>query len=241
MNKLFEPLHYLIRILFPNLCISCGLYLGNTNEVICDKCFLNIPTETAFKCGGCKKRVPTTLGKLKACKCGFKFIFGAPGHYRTVPLSNLITELKYKGVKNAAIPLGKLLYKFILETKLDISNYIIIPIPLSKTREKARGYNQAELIAEELLVQSGTKPQFLKKDILRRIRNTVPQTTLNSHELRYHNLLGAFQAISSNDIKGKQILLIDDVTTSGATTIEAANALKMAGARKVVILTVTKA
>ncbi len=241
MKSLIELFSFVSKILFPNLCVSCSKYLGNHAEVICNACYSNIPIESAFKCYGCKKRTPTISGKIRACKCGYKFIVGAPNHYSTSGLNHLITALKYKGTIKAAKPLGNLLCSFIKESKLKIANFIIIPVPLSKTREKERGYNQAELITFEFLKQITDQTLVYQKDVLKRTRDTLSQAKIQSYESRKNNLLNAFQVINVSLIKGKYILLIDDVITSGATAIEASNTLIKAGARKVIILTTARA
>lgn len=231
----------LLDILFPPLCLSCKKYLKNDKLVICDDCYKIIPINTSFYCSNCKKRSPTINGRIPTCKCRYSFTVGAASIYSKGSMHDLISALKYYGVTKAANPLGKLVAMFVELTKFDFSNFIIIPIPLSSLRLRDRGYNQAELIAKEFLYFFPNYNQKMRTDIIKRIVNSNPQTSMGSRELRKDNIIGAFSVINSSAIQGQKILLIDDVYTTGATSQEVAKTLKEAGAKRVIILTVARA
>ncbi|MDP1689249.1 MAG: ComF family protein [bacterium] len=178
---------------------------------------------------------------MPSCKCRNSFTIGAASIYSKGPIHELISALKYHGVTKAAEPLGKLVATFIEQTKFDFSNYIIVPIPLSSRRLRERGYNQAELITKEFLMYFPDYSQNLQNNIIKRIVNSDPQTSMGSRELRKDNIIGAFSVMNSSAIQGKRILLIDDVYTTGATSQEVAKVLKESGARRVIILTVARA
>ncbi len=106
-------------------------------------------------------------------------------------------------------------------TQLPKKEYLLIPIPLSSKRERKRGYNQVTIIAEAALLQCNL-PVHLTTHILQRNRDTKPQTSLHK-EARLTNLAGAFSVSQkeSQSLKGAHIILLDDVTTTGATLHEA--------------------
>ena len=123
---------------------------------------------------------------------------------------------------------------FISTYHLDINQFDkIVPIPLSQSRLRERGYNQSGLLAEEI---SRIYKICLSKKNLVRIRNTEHQTLLSEKE-RWTNIYGAFRIKNLSRFSGKNILVIDDLLTTGATASEAARTLKDAGAKTVGILT----
>ena len=113
---------------------------------------------------------------------------------------------------------------------------LLVPIPLSKKRLHERGYNQAELLARALVKHSGEKIR-IETNALFKVRETGRQAMIHERSRRLGNLAKAFHADSTH-VRGKNIVLIDDITTTGATIVEARRALKKAGARKVLALTV---
>ena len=113
-----------------------------------------------------------------------------------------------------------------------------MPIPLHKNRERERGFNQSEAIAK--IIASELNLQ-LKKDLLVRAKETKIQAELKDWNQRKNNLAGAFQIPQPEGIKGKNIILVDDVYTSGATINEAVKTLKENGAKKIIALVIAKA
>jgi len=105
------------------------------------------------------------------------------------------------------------------------SNLIVVPIPLFPAKERERGFNQAALLARELGYP-------IDESAIRRTRETPPQARARSRRERILQIRGAFEATGKN-LKGKDILLVDDVATTGATLLEAARILKRAGAGKI--------
>jgi len=146
-----------------------------------------------------------------------------------------ILQLKYHDVKALAKPLAQLLKEHI---ESDPSTYdTIVPVPIHPRRLRERGYNQSALIAHEL---SRLISAPLANGLLLRRRNTPPQARSLSLKERQRNVVGAFYCRGHSLLKGKQILLIDDVCTSGATLGACASALKSAGAASVRGLTLAK-
>lgn len=158
--------------------------------------------------------------------------------YRDEVTKRLITELKYKGKRDNAKIIGSVIYEYLLEELGDRELYedfvdpILIPIPLSRQRLRERGYNQTELIAECL-----TEICTLNTKSLKRIRNTESQTTKNKEE-RTLNLKDAFVIKNKELILNKNIILLDDVVTTGSTLNEAKETLLKNGAKNVLAIAV---
>ena len=210
----------LLNIVFPTKCISCG----KNGKDLCIICLSEIPTaerETA------------------------KWIFPLYD-YRHPPTKKTLWMLKYKGKKRLANIFAEVLYEKIMEELSELSmleNFrdpIIISIPLSAKRYKERGYNQAELICKELLKLDKDKNFCLEKNILIKQKETEHQAQIKDRNIRLRNILGSFSVKSGeeNKIKNRNIILIDDITTTGATLNEARKILKKSGAKKVIAFTV---
>ena len=133
--------------------------------------------------------------------------------------------------------MADLLASYLKKLPLTLSSYEILAMPLSSARQRERGFNQAGLIAEELspLVSVPILPGGLT-----RIKHSTPQSKIRGRKERLQNVSGAFSA-KPELVAGKNIILLDDVITSGATMFEAARALKSAGVRKIIALAAAKA
>jgi ComF family protein len=150
------------------------------------------------------------------------------------PIQKAIHRIKYKRDISLGFELSKLVLRFVEDMHLDID--AMIPVPLGKKRLKDRGYNQVSMIAYPLSLKLGII--FLPRGLMR-IRETKSQVGLNIKD-RNENVKDAFGA-NSRDVAGKNILLIDDVATTGATLASCANALKLGGALNVYAVTLARA
>lgn len=168
--------------------------------------------------------------------------------YRHAPIKKALWLLKYKGKKKLAINFAEVLHGKIMEELSDLSlmenfrNPILIPIPLSSKRYHERGYNQAELICRELIKidrNKNPKENFrLENNILIKPKETEHQARIENRSKRLKNIVGSFAIKNTNALSGKNIILIDDITTTGATLNEARKILKSAGAKKIIAFTV---
>ncbi|MFR2196198.1 MAG: ComF family protein [Clostridia bacterium] len=113
---------------------------------------------------------------------------------------------------------------------------IIIPVPISKKRNKERGYNQSFLIAREIAKNEKVK---LKNNVISKVKNNNTQSKLNKEE-RAENVKNVYKITNNKEIIDKNILLIDDIFTTGATLNECSKMLKQAGTKKVDVLTIAK-
>lgn len=175
--------------------------------------------------------------------------------YRHPSIKKSLWFLKYKGKKRLANIFAEIIYDKILEELSELSvmeNFrepILIPIPLSSKRYRERGFNQAQLICEELIKINNLRDSVdeklnlsLEKNILIKIKETEHQARIKDRRARLKNLIGSFAIKNAEEnvnlLKNKNIILIDDITTTGATLNEAKKTLKQAGARKVIAFTV---
>ena len=181
------------------------------------------------RCGLCRRIAPTFARAV------------AYGSYEG-GLRELIHLLKYGGVRPAANVLGRMLAEAIAELEPDFSapRVIVIPVPLFRGRQHERNFNQAELIARAAVKLNSAHGRLRLDDrVLARTRETLSQTGLTTHQRR-ENMRGAFAVSQPGAIRGQEVLVVDDVLTTGATVSECARVLLRAGASKVWVATVAR-
>ncbi len=231
--------NFLLDLFFPKKCLNCG----KNGAYICNSCLDKIEIIPNNKCPFCNRPVPNTFICEKCREKHFldRLIWATP--YSNPLIKELIRVFKYHFIKELAKPLSKLLIKS-LE---NISNIVIVPIPLHERRLKERDFNQAELLAKEI-AEHYSLP--LETGVLKRKRAVTPQAQIKDHKTRKTNIKGIFEIDpkftkkcldkKQNLLKDKTIILIDDVITTGATLSEAAKVLKCAGAKEIWGLVVAK-
>lgn len=232
---------YTLHVFLPRVCFSCGCDLrwdstaflcpscqaGLTlpGPLICKRCGVTLKSGGAhcYHCRGSKSRQYQCAVIRSACNFN-QFSRG------------LIHALKYQGIDYVAPYMGGLMAQcFSKFDELQGVN-LVIPVPLFKKRKNKRGYNQSELLARVLARQLGLK---LDTTSLIRVRDTVSQTKLGRQE-RISNMQDAFKVKQTADVRGKNVLLVDDVATTGATLEGCARALRKAGAKRVVAYTFSR-
>jgi ComF family protein len=233
-------LQSLTDILYPKTCLACKSKVSavTDEDLICKKCYSEIEINLPPFCFSCGRHLEKNNLNKNICpvcvrnRLHFDRAF-SPCVYDGVT-KKLIHEFKYKGKDNLGKPLSKIMIDFIKEYRLPL-NYLdfIIPMPLHKTRLREREFNQAEILSMHIAKE-------FKKDlvngVLLRHRQTKTQTELKNKE-RFLNVANSFSVNNRLSLKEKNLLLIDDVLTTGATSSEAALALKNAGAQTVFVLT----
>jgi ComF family protein len=210
-----------MRPIAGGVCASCGERLFSSYAVA------GVPGES--RCGLCR-RVQPAFARAAAY-----------GSYES-GLRELIHLLKYGGVRPAANVLGRMLAEAIavLEPELPADSMAVVPVPLHRAKLRQRGFNQAELIARAAVKISPARDRLrLYAGVLERKRETTSQIGLTTHQRR-ENLRGAFGVLEPELVKGREVLVVDDVYTTGATVSECARVLHRAGATKVWVATVAR-
>jgi ComF family protein len=158
-----------------------------------------------------------------------------------VGLRELIHLLKYNGERPAGNVLGRMLAQALikLEPEFGTSRVLVVPVPLYNGKRRQRGFNQTELIARSALKSRRDERLLLATDVLLRTRATQSQIGLTSHQRR-ENMRGAFAVARAAEVTGREIVLVDDVYTTGTTATECARVLRKAGAAKVWVATVAR-
>ena len=157
-------------------------------------------------------------------------------------LRDLIHLLKYQQVRPAAAVLGRMLGEVIqnLEVSMPAGTIAVVPVPLHRRKQGQRGFNQSELIASSALKCIGRPERFeMVTGSLERTRETGSQIGLTRHQRR-ENLSGAFKVTEPARVANRQILIVDDVFTTGTTVSECARVLRRAGASRVWVATVAR-
>lgn len=214
---------------FPKFCLGCG----REGEFLCPLCRNSLPRlqpPFCFQCGRPLPLEPCHFCKDK--KLSLQGIF-SPFRYEGL-IREAIHNFKYQNLKALAPTLAWLLKEYLEFHPLPVE--VIVPVPLHPKKLKERGYNQAGLLAQELGKITGLP---VIENSLKRKRDTPPQTKMGSAEERWRNVCDAFFC-QEGEIKGKKVLLIDDVCTTGATLDACAKALKSAGAFSVWGLTLAR-
>jgi ComF family protein len=218
-----------LDLLLPLKCLGCG----REGDLICPSCRQSLPIiklPLCQRCGAASNEgnlchscinYPLTID-------GIRSVFQFQGTIRQA-----ILQLKYRRLKAVAAPLSQLLAEYLGSHPL--KGEVIIPVPLHPKRLRERGYNQASLLAKELSRLIGLP---VMEDTLVRVKDAVPQARTLSAVQRRRNVQGAF--ICHQRLEGRQILLVDDVCTTGATLDACATALKEAGAASVWGLTAAR-
>ncbi len=257
----------LFPVLFPSDCRICGEPLLNISRLpVCPDCLASLHPVRGKMCTTCGERVlssyaesdPEGLRRCPVCRRVDRPFERAVayGSYET-GLREPIHLLKFNGVRPAAKVLGRMLAEALTALEPDFEQagsdqrksaremfeqqpILVIPVPLYKTKRRQRGFNQAELIARAALKlhPAGERLQ-LAADILQRTRDTHSQIGLTSHQRR-ENLRGAFAVTRATEVIGRDLLLVDDVYTTGTTATECARVLRRAGARQVWVATVAR-
>ncbi|KPJ58015.1 MAG: hypothetical protein AMJ42_04085 [Deltaproteobacteria bacterium DG_8] len=231
----------LIEFIFPPICSICGRSFSSEKEIgICPHCLSQIKYIGSPLCSKCGKPFYSELPADHLCgDCLTKKRYfnraRAVGYYDGI-LRKAIHLLKYKLNNNLAFPLGNLMVNRMQSFLSGAPYQLIIPVPLHPKRLRERGFNQALSLARFI-----SKKYNIPLDVytLARRRQTKPQVGLSKQE-RKDNVRGAFLLLKSDKVIDKDILLVDDVYTSGNTVEECSKVLMKAGADRVDVLTLAR-
>lgn len=236
IKKLFKVY---LDLIFPPLCVVCK---GKDINFLCEKCKKSIEFIKDNFCYLCGDKAQGKITPRATCgKCRQERIYFTQG--RSVArysgtLKEIIHKFKYHQKKYLAKVLGNLMVDYLKDDFwIDIKNVdIIIPIPLHRKRERERGFNQSELLGKN--IASYFKIEILS-NVLFRTKETRPQFFLRERE-RKENIKNAFTLKNEEIIKNKNILLIDDIYTTGSTLREASKTIKKAKTKNIYCLTLAR-
>jgi len=213
-----------IECVFPKYCLICGAF----DTLLCQDCKACIVLQKKQRCSECFK--PSAFGHTHD-KCAKTYSLDgllSASYYEQ--MSPLITAFKYSLVRNLSDDLAGLVLKFLFEQDIAdyFENFVVTEVPLIPSKLRSRGFNQAGLLADFLSKSLDIK----RESLLTKLRDTTPQAHLKLEE-RLTNAKNSFSLATDKSLKGEKILVVDDVSTTGATLRECGKVLKTAGAAEV--------
>jgi ComF family protein len=250
-RALYSAAASLFAVLFPSDCRICRSALTEVSKLpVCEDCLGRIRPLAGTLCSVCGEKLLGARFAGEADPLCDLCRRAAPRFRRAVAygayegaLRDLLHLFKYQGVRSAAPLLGRLLGRSAIAAGIE-GPFLVVPIPLAAGKRRARGFNQAEEIARAFCAAScalGAAGGIqLESALLVRKRETVSQTGLTRPQ-RQANLRGAFAVTAPEKLRGKSILLVDDVMTTGATAGECARIMLKSGAKEVLVATVARA
>ena len=207
MRKLAGEFNNFLELFFPTLCVTCGNRLITQEKFLCFDCWQDLPV-TNFHHHSGNKVEQLFWGRVNIELATAFFSFNKGSNYQ-----HLIHFIKYKGMKELGYETGKRFGISLSDSAGFSSVGYIVPVPLHPKKEKMRGYNQSEWIAKGI---SETMKKPVSADNLKRNLHTSTQTRKNRFE-RWENVENIFETTRPEEFKGKHILLVDDVVTTGST------------------------
>lgn len=224
-----------IKNIFPIRCVCCGQQA--TSNSICERCLKRLEPYNGDYCHGCGEILDVETKSSFCLKCileprGWEWI-RFYGLYEGL-LKDLILRLKFDHDFSVLRILQKLLISVYFREKIPFNIHMIVPVPTHKVRLQQRGFNQVVEIARGL--SKATKLPLIT-DLLVKVKNTPPQVGLPFSE-RAKNVRGAY--LVKKNIYKRNVVLIDDVYTTGSTLDECTKALKKAGADKIVVMVLAR-
>ena len=220
MNRLYRHIAELVRgikvLFFPELCLVCRRKLADGERVICTGCRVTMPITSGSGAGrSLRERFDNHFDTVCAVSF-FDYIHGS-AH------SRIVLDIKFRGCRRAAVEMGRWFGRRLREEGSPIcSAGIIVPLPLSRVRLKERGFNQSELIARGISVETGV-PVEVKA--VARVRYSDPQSLQRSRTDRCKNVTGVFAVTDPELLAGRHIVIVDDVVTTGSTVTSCAMAI----------------
>ena len=225
-------------LLFPPCCLVCSVSPAGGSSGICNTCLQKVSPLKSPLCPVCGLEMTSAAGDGHLCGSCLRrkpsySSARAIVHYQD-PVTTLLHRLKYQG----DITVFPALQNIVAQSKpfATAENERVIPVPLHIHRLRQRGFNQSLLLANLFFPENRAS---ILPDTLHRIRHTAPQTGLDG-TMRRKNVRKAFAVRKGEQVRGKKILLVDDVFTTGTTVDECSKVLLTAGAREVHVLTLAR-
>jgi ComF family protein len=226
MSYIYNLWDDFISLLFPRLCYACGNHLLRNENLICTECYVVIPRANYHK------ENTNPVAQLFWGRCMIEKAAAFSFYNKGSRIRNLIHNLKYRGIKEIGYELGRV-YGLSLKSSGFTSDIdLIIPVPLHPAKKRIRGFNQSDVISTGIAEVTG-----LPVDTTSLVRTEVSATqTKRSRYERWTNVEGIFHVPDPKIIRGRHVLLVDDVITTGSTIESCANELlKVEGVKVSVI------
>ena len=217
----------LISLLFPNLCCACGTSLHHGEVNLCTRCIHDLPY-TDHHTDPNNKAAKKLWGRIQFNAAMSLLHFRKGGR-----VQNIIHQLKYGNNPGVGLMLGKMLGEKLQRSASFEGITLVIPIPLHRKRERTRGYNQSQSIAEG--IAAVLQVPVNNTAVIRRVA-TRSQTNKGRFS-RFENMKDVFQIVNDTALRGSHVLLVDDVLTTGATIESCAAVLNKCGVKKLSIAT----
>ncbi|MFH1349345.1 MAG: ComF family protein [Pseudomonadota bacterium] len=237
----------LIDLIYPPRCHICLDFLWRNRADVdrkeigfCKTCFGGFSEITSPFCPICRRPFETLIEEDHLCenclrKRPFYDAMGAPYRYEGC-LREAVHQFKYAGKTYLGDSLGLLVGAFARRWLDKSDGFLMMPVPLHTRRLRERGFNQSLVLARFVASMMGIELEYLS---LRRVRDTQPQAGLKRDERR-KNVRKAFELMDPKPVRGRTVVLVDDVATTGSTLNECARVIKKAGARKVLCLVLAR-
>lgn len=207
MNQIITLFKQTLRLFYPHHCIGCNTDQISPPALLCFACLHHLP-HTGFHLNPNNIVEQLFVGRVELQAAHSEFYFS-----KGELVQHMMHQLKYAGKIEIGIYLGEMMGKHLLEAKRFQQIDFIVPLPMHPKKERKRGYNQATVISQG--VSNSTKIPLL---IQRVIRKKITETqTKKDRTQRWQNVVDSFEIVRPETLKGKHLLLIDDVLTTGAT------------------------
>ena len=213
-------LHRLLDLLSPRLCAVCGRRLAASEQVLCASCNMRLP-RTGFQYQATDNPMARLFWGIIPVERAAALFFYEAG----VESANILYELKYHNHPEMGVMMARMMAREFSEAGFFEGIDLIVPVPLAKKRQRQRGYNQSHCLADGVSQITGLP---VSNQVVRRTRFVKSQTQMGRQE-RQENVADVFEVRDLDMIRGRHVLLVDDVVTTGATMTACARELLKAG------------
>ncbi len=215
----------LFRFIFPHRCMICHEVLTGSEEYVCSPCIMYLPTLRLHEVEG-NKMERLYWGQVPIERAAAMF------RYDRESVSGLLYGIKYDGKSRLAVWLGEMIGRQMSQSSFFEGIDVIVPVPLSRRRQMKRGYNQAQRLALGISKSTGIP---VVDDAVIKVVDNATQTGLN-RQARQINVKGVYRLQRADVLSGKHVLIVDDVVTSGITSMEVAKTIAGAGGCRVSVV-----
>ncbi len=202
-------LRQLLDLAAPRVCCACGKRLNGSEDVFCTTCMIRLPRTDFLAHPYDNEMAQTFWGRVSHFEKAYAFIYHQP-HSDS---ARGVYKIKYFDKPDTGFDIGQMMGRQMKAARFTLDIDIILPVPLAKERERQRGFNQSEMIAQGISDTTGIK---MASNIVKRVSFHGSQTKRDRQE-RAENVANAFRLKKGKRIIGKHVLIVDDIVTTGAT------------------------